>query len=91
MSQELITIEAFPREVVSKQYNKELRAEGKIPAILLEKGKSTPLSLNAKFLSRAWTGGKKFNMKLGVNSGCTDSRIAIERCQAHGYSCGSYS
>ena len=65
MSQELITIEAFPREVINKSYNKKIRKEGRIPAVLLEKGKATHLELTSKFLHRAWTGGKRFNMKLG--------------------------
>jgi ribosomal protein L25 (general stress protein Ctc) len=59
----IVTIEAKRRETISKSYNNKLRAEGKMPGNLLDKGKSIPVEFDPKFLSRAWQNGKRFNMK----------------------------
>lgn len=63
MSQELVTIEAKTRDKTGKGYARKLRSSGMIPANLLNKGKSTMLELDPKLLSKAWQGGKKFNLK----------------------------
>jgi len=63
---ELITIEASKREKTGKGHNHKLRAAGKIPANLLEKGKSTLIELDPKLLPKAWKSeGRAFNLSLG--------------------------
>ena len=60
-----VTIEAALRTGTGKSYTNKLRRAGKIPAVLLENGKSTILELDPKLLSKAWkTGGRKFDMVL---------------------------
>ena len=58
-----ITIEASTRVGTGKSYTRKLRRAGKVPAVLLEKGKSTLLELDPKLLSKAWKSNeRKFNM-----------------------------
>lgn len=62
---EQLTIEATIRTGTGKSYTHKLRAAGKVPAVLLEKGKSTLLELDPKLLSKAWKNNdRKFNMVL---------------------------
>lgn len=63
MSQEMVTIEAASRKETGKGYARKLRKKDMIPAVLLDKGQSTLLELNPKLLSKAYQGGKKFNLK----------------------------
>lgn len=62
MSEQMVTIEATSRTQTGKGYARKLRREGKIPGVLMENGKSTMLELNPKLLSKAYLGGRKFNM-----------------------------
>ena len=60
-----VTIEATLRTGSGKSYNNKLRRAGKIPAVLLEKGKSTSLELDPKLISKSWkSGDRKFTMSL---------------------------
>ncbi len=59
-----ITIDAKQREKAGKNHCRKLRATGKIPAILLNKGKSTAIELDPKWLSKAWKADKKFSLNL---------------------------
>ena len=46
-----VTIEAALRTGTGKSYTRKLRKSGKIPAVMLEKGKATNLELDPKLLS----------------------------------------
>ncbi|MCX6116037.1 MAG: 50S ribosomal protein L25 [Proteobacteria bacterium] len=60
---EIFTIEAFSRTESGKSYTRKLRKAGKVPAVLLEKGKSTLIELDPKYLPKAWKfGDRKFNL-----------------------------
>jgi large subunit ribosomal protein L25 len=60
-----VTIEAALRTGTGKSYTRKLRKSGKIPAVMLEKGKATNLELDPKLLSKAWKfGSRKFDMVL---------------------------
>lgn len=64
-----VTIEANLRTAKGKSYTRKLRRAGKVPAVLLENGKSTLLELDPKFVSKAWKlGERKFNMLLDGKS-----------------------
>jgi len=59
----LVTIEANRREQVGKGYGRKLRRAGKIAGVLHEKGKTTLLDVEPKFLSKAWKSPTKtFNL-----------------------------
>lgn len=64
MSENHVTIEAAVREQTGKEYARKLRKAGKIPANLIEKGKSTSLELDPKWLGKAYKDGKQFNLVL---------------------------
>ncbi len=64
MSDNLVTIEAVLRAKTGKEYARKLRNHGKIPANLMEKGKSTCLELDPKWLGKAYKEGKQFNLVL---------------------------
>ena len=68
MSEKQITIEATERKTTGKNKNKQLRRSGKIPAVILDKGKSTMIEMDPKNLSKAWLGGKKFTLSFGGQS-----------------------
>ena len=58
-----LTIEATTRTGTGKSYTRKLRRGGKVPAVLLENGKSTLLELDPKHLPKAWkSNDRKFNM-----------------------------
>jgi large subunit ribosomal protein L25 len=58
-----VTIEATIRTGTGKSYTRKLRSSGKIPAVLLDGGKSTILELDPKYLSKAWKScDRKFTM-----------------------------
>lgn len=62
---ELLKIEAKLRDDKGKGYSRRLRLAGKIPAVLLEKGKATSLELESKLLHKAWKDHeRKFDMVL---------------------------
>lgn len=61
---ELITIQGFLRQGTGKSYCRKLRKNNRIPANLLGAKENSLLELDDKWLSKAWKGGKKFNLKL---------------------------
>ena len=65
MSDTVITIDATLRTTTGKGPARRSRMAGKVPAVLLEGGKSTMLEFDPKLLSKAVKGDKKFNMNLG--------------------------
>ena len=69
MSSELVTIEATVREKTGKGYNRKIRVEGRIPGVILDKGKATSIELNAKWLHKAYQAeGRRFNLSLNGES-----------------------
>lgn len=80
MEKTQLVIEASERTGTGKGYNRKLRVAGKIPANLIQKGKSTSLELNPKLLSKAWQSeGRKFHLKL--ESGVKE--VTIKELQIH--------
>jgi large subunit ribosomal protein L25 len=78
MSENLVTIEAEVRKESGKSYARKLRKTGKIPAVLLGKGASTPLELDPKWLHRAYEGeGKLLNLVLNGET----KRVKIQEVQ----------
>ena len=66
MSDGLITIDAELRTLSGKGSNRKLRSVGRIPGVILDGGKATSISLDPKWLSRAYKSeGSKFNLNLG--------------------------
>lgn len=63
-SDELVTIEGELRQETGKGACRKLRAQGKVPANILGATKTTMISLNPKWLSKAWKSGKEFNLLL---------------------------
>jgi len=59
---DLVSIEAQVRVGRGKSYTRKLRANGKIPANIMEKGLSTAVELDPKLLSKAWKSTKQFNL-----------------------------
>lgn len=59
MSEELVKIEASPRQLTGKSHIRKLRKSGLIPGVLLDKGQSFPLEFDPKWLGKAYKGGKK--------------------------------
>ena len=75
-----VTIEASRRTGTGKSYTRKLRAAGKIPAILLDKGNNTLLELDPKYLPKAWKfGDRKFKM---LFEGKT-ALVRIQELQVH--------
>lgn len=68
MSDSLLSIEASVRTDSGKTYARKLRKAGKIPAVLLDKGKATLLVLEPKWLHKAYKDGKQFNLVLNGES-----------------------
>jgi len=62
MSEELVKIEASPREVTGKSHIRKLRKSGRIPGVLLDKGQSFPLEFDPKWLGKAYKNGKQFEL-----------------------------
>ncbi len=62
MSEELVTIEALPRETRGKSQSKKLRRSGRIPGVLLAKGESHALEFDPKWLHKAMKSEKQFNL-----------------------------
>jgi ribosomal protein L25 (general stress protein Ctc) len=60
--QTLVTIEAQKRTNTGKGHNRKLRASGKLPANLLEKGKSTMIEFDPKLLPKAYATDRTFNL-----------------------------
>lgn len=59
---ELVTIAATRRTEIGKGYGRRLRRTGKIAGVILEKGKTSMIEFDPKLLSKAWQGGKHFNL-----------------------------
>jgi ribosomal protein L25 (general stress protein Ctc) len=60
----LLTIEGFERTLTGKSANRKLRKAGRLPAVLLDSGKSTLLEINPKLLGKAYKShDKKFNLE----------------------------
>lgn len=76
---DLVTIKAFKRLQTGKSYNRKLKAKGLIPANLQEKGKSTCLELDPKWLSKAWLTGKRFLMEFDGQT----REVSIHELQVH--------
>lgn len=64
MAEKQITIEAALRKETGKQYAKKLRKQGKIPANLMTKGQAKSIELDPKWLGRAYSQGKTFELTL---------------------------
>ena len=62
MSEEFVTIEAALRETRGKGNAKKLRRSGRIPGVLLDKGKSHTLEFDPKWLHKAMKTRKQFNL-----------------------------
>ena len=77
-SKELV-IAATVREATGKGANRQLRKSGLIPAVLLEKGKTTNLQLDPKFLPRAWQNGKTFTLDFNG----AQKPVKIQELQLH--------
>ncbi len=78
-----VTIEAALRTGTGKSYTRKLRTSGKIPAVLLENGKSTVLELDPKLLPKAWkSGGRKFDLVLdGKTFAVKMQELQIDPCK----------
>ena len=57
-----LVIAGLDRDTFGKGANRRTRNEGLIPAVILEKGKTTAIKLDPKFLSRAWQNGRTFTL-----------------------------
>ena len=80
MSDNYLTIQATTRTQTGKGYNRKLRASGKVAANLLDSGKSYPLELDPKLLSKVYKGyDKKFNLDW---NGATKT-VSIQELQIH--------
>ena len=75
-----VTIEAARRTGTGKSYTRKLRAAGKVPAVMLDKGNSTLLELDPKLLPKAWKlGERKFKMVLDGKT----TVVRIQELQVH--------
>lgn len=64
--EDLVTIQGFLREETGKGYCRKLRQQDRVPAnILGVEKKDSLIEIEAKWLSKAWQNGKKFNLKIG--------------------------
>ena len=71
--EDLITIEGFLRKETGKGFCRKLRKANRVPANILGVSREeSMIELDSKWLSKAWLGGKKFNLKIG------DSLKAVE-------------
>lgn len=59
---ELVTIKAEIRTETGKNNCRRILTAGKIPGNILDKTKSTLITLDPKLLSTAWKAGKTFNL-----------------------------
>jgi len=78
-SAEVVTIAALRREATGKGANRKLRRGGLVPAILLEKGKTTLLSLEPKLLPKGFIAGRQFNMSFEGQT----RLVKIQEIQVH--------
>ena len=63
MENNLVTIEAMIRTESGKGHNRKLRNNNEMPAVLLDKGKTTLLKMNPKYLPKVYKeAGHKFNL-----------------------------
>lgn len=60
----LITIEATIRTGIGKSYTRKLRKAGKVPGIILSKGKTTMIEFDPKLLPKAYKASKTFSLKM---------------------------
>jgi large subunit ribosomal protein L25 len=75
---ERVTIKAEPRQETGKGVSRKLRKQGLIPANVIGK-ESVMISLDPKWLSKAWKADKTFEMEL---SGATRT-VKIQELQIH--------
>ena len=75
---ERVTIQAEPRQETGKGASRKLRKQGLIPANIIGKD-SSKISLDPKWLSKAWKADKTFEMTL---SGVTKT-VKIQELQVH--------
>lgn len=75
--QDTVTIEGNIRTGFGKGYSRKLRAKGLIPGNILDNAKSTSIELNPKWLSKAYLGGKEFDLVLDGKT----SRVRIHELQ----------
>jgi ribosomal protein L25 (general stress protein Ctc) len=61
---ELVTIIATRRATRGSGSCTKIRKAGKLPAVLVDKGQATSLTIDPKLLGKAWQAGKTFNMDL---------------------------
>ena len=64
MADKAITIEAQIREKTGKEYARLIRKQGKIPGNIIGKGQSTLIELDPKWLGRAYSQDKTFDLLL---------------------------
>ena len=65
---DLVNIPGKLRLEKGKGSCRKIRAKGELPGNIIDKVKSTPISLDPKWLSVAWKGGKTFNLELDGQS-----------------------
>lgn len=59
-----ITIEATTRTGTGKSYTRKLRKQGKVPGVILDKGKTTLIEFDPKLLHKAYQSEKTFALTL---------------------------
>lgn len=62
---ELIKIAATTRTGTGKSYTRKLRKAGKVPGVILEKGRTTLIEFDPKLLHKAYAADKTFSLELG--------------------------
>ena len=69
MENNLVTIEAVKRTACGKGQCRKLRKNNLLPAVLLDKGQSTLLEFNPKYLPKAYKeNGHRFNLSFEGNT-----------------------
>lgn len=74
-----VAIEGRKRDGVGKSYSRKLRKTGYIPANLIGKAQSSPIEIEAKWLSKAWQNGKTFTLKMDGS----ERQVKIQELQIH--------
>ena len=76
---ERVTIQAEPRQEAGKGHCRKIRKQGWIPGNIMGGKETAMISLDPKWLSRAWKADKTFEMEL---SGATRT-VKIQELQVH--------
>ena len=58
----MIKIEATARTGTGKSYTRKIRKAGKIPAVILQQGKTTLIEFDPKLLPKAYAAAKTFSL-----------------------------